>query len=79
MFYEDMAEAVTIRLSKGMAAVNVAVTRDHSAGGVIQLGEYVNVNLTSRITDGDGKTSIQTAQIARDCRVIMKRNEFVSK
>ena len=60
MFKEDLAEAVSLRLDRGMEAVNVAVPRERSAGCEIQLGEYVNVNLTSRITDGDGKQSIRT-------------------
>jgi Flp pilus assembly protein CpaB len=76
MFQDDLAPAVSLRLSPGMSAVNVAVPKQRSAGGVIQLGEYVNVNLTSRITEGDGKQTIKTAQIARNCRVIMKRDSL---
>ena len=76
MFRAEMPEAITIRSTPGMSAVNVSVPRERAAGGVIQLGEYVNVNLTMRITEANGKQSVRMCQIARDCRVIMKGNSL---
>ncbi len=75
-FREELPEAVTLRLNRGMDAVNVMVPKERAASGVIQLGEYVNVYLTSRIPRSDGATMIQTAQVARNCRVIMKRGSL---
>jgi Flp pilus assembly protein CpaB len=75
-FMEGLPDAVTLRLNKGMRAVNVMVPKERAASGVIQLGEYVDVYLTARIPTADGKTMIETAQIARDVRVIMKRGSL---
>src|SRR5271166_2020031 len=70
-FKDELPEAVTLRLNPGMHAANVMVPKERAASGVIQLGEYVNVYLTSRVPKPDGTTNIETAQIARKARVIM--------
>ena len=61
-----------------MRAVNVAVPAERAGGGLIQIGERVDVFLTTRISvGGDSKrnnTLTQTASIARGLKVIVKRN-----
>ena len=79
MFRAEIGEAVILRLAPGMSAVNVLVPRERAGGGVIQLGDSVNVNLAMRITKANGKQTIRMAEIARDCRVIMKRNSLYPK
>jgi Flp pilus assembly protein CpaB len=61
------------RLLPNMRAVNIAVEKDASAGGLIQAGEWVDVHLTSTITNGD-QTTTRTAVVASSVRVIAKRN-----
>lgn len=79
-FQEEQPEPVSLRINEGMRSVNVSVPKDRCAGGVIQMGEYVDVLLTSRINNDPrnpaGET--KTAVLARDCRVIMKRNRLVN-
>jgi pilus assembly protein CpaB len=79
-FKEDLPEAVTIRLQEGMRSVNVSVPKDRCAGGVIQMGEFVDVLLTSRISNDPKNVNAETktALLARDCRVVMKRNRMVN-
>lgn len=62
-------------LAPGMRAVNVAVMKENAAGGVIRVGERVDVFLTSRITfEPNNRDFDKTALIAKDCKVVMKRN-----
>jgi Flp pilus assembly protein CpaB len=61
------------RLLPNMRAVNVSVQKDQSAGGLIQVGEWVDVYLTSTITQGE-KEITKTAPVAQSLRVIAKRN-----
>jgi pilus assembly protein CpaB len=68
-----LADPIHERLGPSMRAVNVAVGKDQSAGGLIQPGDYVDVFLTSTIEWGDHKTT-QTVNLARNVRVIVKRN-----
>ena len=76
----DMLEEMTkpnplnTRLHPSMRAVNLSLLKDHSAGGLIQVGEWVDVMLTSNVTDGEGHMSTRTAAIAKGLRVIAKRN-----
>ena len=70
MFLGELTEPITLRLAKGMAEVNLEVLKEHAADGSIKLGEIVNVNLTMKIADADGKETIRKTQIARECRVI---------
>ncbi len=69
---------ITERLDPGMKSVNVLVQKDKAAGGVLRIGEYVDVMLTSDVSFkgdrlGDG---LKTNCIARGCKVIMKRNSI---
>jgi Flp pilus assembly protein CpaB len=76
----DMLEEMTkpnplnTRLHPSMRAVNLSLLKDNSAGGLIQVGEWVDVLLTSNVRDGDGNASTHTAAIAKGLRVIAKRN-----
>lgn len=65
--------SMTAGLEPNMRPVNVAVPKDKAAGGVVRVGEYVDVFLTTKITSG-GREDMQTAPIARACKIIMKRN-----
>ena len=79
MFKEESAEGLSLRLKQSMRAVDVFVPPKRCAGGVIQLGEHVNVNLTMTITDADGKKINRTAEIARDCRVIIVSGDISNR
>jgi Flp pilus assembly protein CpaB len=59
-----------------MRAVNVSLPPEQVAGGLIQINERVDVFLTTRISVGTKLESsvTQTAPIARNLRVIAKRN-----
>lgn len=67
-------EPLNARLLPQMRAVNVALMKDQSAGGLVQVGEWVDVLLTSNVDLADGTTSTKTANIASKVRVIAKRN-----
>lgn len=75
---EDMTAPPTLkeRISPGMEATNVAVPKVHCAGGMISVGDWVNVQLVSEIVNGDGQSTTATALIARNVRVIAKRNSL---
>jgi Flp pilus assembly protein CpaB len=67
--------ALNQRLLPNMRAVNIAVPKDRCAGGMIQVGEWVDVFLTSNIDEGDPKAAtLRTAPIANKLRVVAKRN-----
>src|SRR5579875_1555772 len=74
----NLPQALHRRLSSPtMRAVNVTVPAERAAGGLIQRGEYVDVYLTTRIfLAGKPKSAstTETAAIARNLRVIVKRN-----
>lgn len=73
----NLPQALNRRLSSPMMrAVNVAVPIERAAGGLIQRGEYVDVFLTTRVSvAGKPESAItQTAPIARNLKVIVKRN-----
>lgn len=71
------------RLSKGMRAVNVAVPKEHCDGGMIQVGDWVDVSLTTAVEAPDGgrnpAAATRSAIIARNVRVIAKRNDLWPK
>lgn len=69
-----LAEPLKDRLVPGTRAVNVAITKDHAAGGLIQAGDWVDVHLTTQIHLGERAPVTQTASLARNVRVIAKRN-----
>jgi pilus assembly protein CpaB len=73
---EELAKPnpLNARLHPAMRAVNLSLNKDHSAGGLIQVGEWVDVLLTSNVQTADGTTMTRTATIAKGLRVIAKRN-----
>jgi Flp pilus assembly protein CpaB len=76
---QTIPDPLDSRLDPGTRAVNVAVTKNRSAGGLIQVGERVDVFLTADITQGDDTTkgsTTQTACIARNLKVIIKHNSL---
>jgi Flp pilus assembly protein CpaB len=68
-------EALHSRLLPQMRAVNLSLTKEHSAGGLIQVGDWVDVFLTSKI-DNQGASTTRTACIIPKVRVIAKRNSL---
>jgi Flp pilus assembly protein CpaB len=76
---EDLQEMVKpeplhARLLPNMRAVNISVPKDQSAGGLIQVGEWVDVYMTTTISAEGGAETTRTAPIANKVRVIAKRN-----
>jgi len=70
-------DALSKRLLPNARAVGVAVAKDRCAGGLIQVGEWVDVLLTSVIDHGEGSpVSTQTAVICPRVRVLAKRNQL---
>jgi Flp pilus assembly protein CpaB len=68
-------ESLSTRLLPQMRAVNLSVQKDHSAGGLIQVGEWVDVLFTSTIEGVEpSSATTRTACIAHRLRVITKRN-----
>jgi Flp pilus assembly protein CpaB len=69
-----LAEPLKDRLVPGTRAVNVAINKDNAVGGLIQAGDWVDVHLTTQISMSDKAPITQTASLARNVRVIAKRN-----
>ncbi len=61
------------RLLPQMRAINLALTKERSAGGQIQVGEWVDVFLTSEV-EIDHVKSVRTACIVPKVKIISKRN-----
>jgi Flp pilus assembly protein CpaB len=66
-------DPISSRLLPNMRAVNVSLSKEESAGGLIQTGEWVDVLFTTQITI-NGVSSTRTAAVAHKQRVIAKRN-----
>jgi Flp pilus assembly protein CpaB len=73
---EDLSkpDPLAERILPQMRAVNLSLNKEHSAGGLIQPGDWVDVMLTSNIEMPDGTKLTRTAVIANNVRVIAKRN-----
>lgn len=73
--FEDagLPESLSKQLEPGTRGVNVSVPKDKAAGGVLRVGEYVDLFLTTKVESGD-RDELRTACIARGCKVVMKRN-----
>jgi Flp pilus assembly protein CpaB len=73
---EELAKPTALhqRLMPNTRAVNVAGFKDQVAGGLIQVGEWVDVYLTTQIDTDDKVAVTRTAPIAHKLRVITKRN-----
>ena len=67
-------EALNVRLLPQMRAVSLSLTKERSAGGLIQVGEWVDVVLTTQIDNQQGHKTVRTACIVPRVRVIAKRN-----
>ncbi len=72
-----LPEELSKRLDPNTRAVNVTLSKDKAAGGALRIGEYVDVLLTTKIGVGK-KEETRTACIARDCKIVMKRNQLWS-
>lgn len=66
-------EPLHARLLPNMRAVNLSLPKERSAGGQVQVGEWVDVFLTSEVEYAQMKV-VRTACIAPKVRVIAKRN-----
>lgn len=73
-------ETVTARLDPGMRSVSLVLPRERAAGGLVRVGERVDILLTSIIEpDGAGVSRAPfnaTATIARNLKVIIKRDNL---
>ena len=69
---QDMVrpEALHSRLLPQMRAVNLSLTKERSAGGLIQVGDWVDVSLTCKIENTQGAASTRTGCIIPRVRVI---------
>ncbi len=68
-------EALGTRLLPQMRAISVSVSRDRSAGALIQTGEWVDVYLTTSFSVGKVQES-RTVMLARNARVLTRRNSL---
>lgn len=75
---KEMAKPQPIneRLLPDMRAVNLTLSKERSAGGLVQVGEWVEVLLTSQIDGGDSLKTTRTAVVAPKVRVIAKRDSL---
>jgi Flp pilus assembly protein CpaB len=67
-------ELLPTRLGKNMRALNLVIPRDRAAGGMITVGEWVDVLVTSTIESPGGTPVTRTACVAPSVRVVAKRN-----
>jgi Flp pilus assembly protein CpaB len=74
----NLPQSLNRRLSSlSMRAVNVSLPLERAGGGLIQKGEHVDVYLTTRVSvagKNHNSAITQTAPIARNLTVIVKRN-----
>jgi Flp pilus assembly protein CpaB len=74
----NLPDPVKQRMVGHMRAVSVAIPKERCNGGLIQVGDWVDVVLRSRIMVGqEGQQQItRSANIAHNVRVIAKRNNL---
>lgn len=81
-YLKEMAkpEAIHARLAPGARAVNVGAYKTNSAGGLIQVSDWVDVYLTTEVgrTDEPTVKSTHTGLVARHVQVIAKRDSLWS-
>ncbi|MBX7105495.1 MAG: Flp pilus assembly protein CpaB [Gemmataceae bacterium] len=72
---KEMAKPAPLneRLLPDHRAINITLPKERSAGGLIQVGEWVEVYLTSTIDSSDGGRTTRTAALVPKCRLIAKR------
>jgi Flp pilus assembly protein CpaB len=77
-FFEDQSipDSPTKRLAPGMRSVNVVVPKDRAASGLLRVGEYVDVFLTTTICTDPKCLSPRTATapLAMHLKVVIKRD-----
>ncbi len=61
------------RLMPSMRAVSVSLEKEQSVGGLLQVGEWVDVLLTSTVKGPQGNETTRTATVAPTVRIIAKR------
>ncbi|HKB04298.1 MAG TPA: hypothetical protein VKD90_18890 [Gemmataceae bacterium] len=72
------------RISPYMRTVNMDLPKARCAGGTLQREDRVDVLLTTAVFTGpvggepEGPPQLRTACIARDCRIVMKRNQLLT-
>lgn len=58
-----------------MRAVNLQLPKERCSGGLLRVGEYVDVFLTCQIVGAEDKPAVlQTACVARGVKILVKRN-----
>lgn len=75
--FEDtaMPSGFTERVPPYYRTTNVSIPKERCGGGLLRVGEYVDVYLTSQITAGrEGEPFNQTACLARGAKIVVKRN-----
>lgn len=87
-YLDDLAAPTELRarVAPGMRAVNLAIPKHHAAGGLINVGDWVDIQLMAAIETpavplpggaaAAGSTTAQAAIITRAARVIAKRNSL---
>jgi Flp pilus assembly protein CpaB len=87
-YLEDLAAPTELRarLAPGMRGVNLAIPKPHAAGGLINVGDWIDVQLMAAIETpavplpggaaAAGGTTAQAAIIVRGARVVAKRNSL---
>ncbi|MFO0813767.1 MAG: RcpC/CpaB family pilus assembly protein [Gemmatales bacterium] len=87
-YLDDLAAPTDLRarVAPGMRAVNLAIPKHHAAGGLINVGDWVDIQLMAAIETpavplpggaaAAGGTTAQAAIITRAARVIAKRNSL---
>jgi Flp pilus assembly protein CpaB len=73
---QGLPKSLGRRIDPNMRAVNLSLPKQQAGGGLIQVGERVDVYLTTQISQPGhpAEAAIETAPIARDLRVIVKRD-----
>jgi Flp pilus assembly protein CpaB len=76
LYEQALPDPLSRRLKRGMRAVNLVLPKDRAGGGLIQVGEHVDVYLTTQIArPGHWDEAVtQTACVARNVPVIVKRD-----
>ena len=77
--FQDQAlpEKLSARLQPGMRTVQLVLPKERAAGGLVKVGEKVDVLLTTTIFEGKSKSGgTATANLARDLRVVVKRDNL---
>ncbi len=72
-------ESLSARLAPGTRAVSVGIQKEHSVGGLIQVGDWVDVYLITDVsrTDASGRIP-HTGVLVRQARVVAKRDTLYS-